>query len=291
MPAKIEIPNLSDLIALYRAGSSVDEIVKKTGISRKAIYGRFHEASVDFRNPGRPEYIFGRREGAYLRKRYRAGVSLKEISDETGIQRSILDKHFRLHGIKMRGMSEAETIKWKQIKRGGRAAVSRQCGAAWKATLGRKHTDAERLARAATNGARLRHIGFSENEVSASLRGLGLQVSQQTPVGTYNVDITVDIPRIAVEIFSAWRNGQPSHSPHRIEYLLNMGWTVILVITDIRRRGAPAILEIAQKIHALAKILSGNKPERCQYGVIDGKAQPITPRGYYLNGRSRIEGF
>ena len=50
MPAKLEIPNLDDLIRRYLAGESVNQLARELGIARTPLTKRFKEAGVKIRS-------------------------------------------------------------------------------------------------------------------------------------------------------------------------------------------------------------------------------------------------
>ena len=64
--------------------------------------------------------------------RYMAGVSINQISKQTGIIRQSITRQFLEKGVVLRTPSQAEAVKWQSIKQtpGG---IERQCSAAWDA--------------------------------------------------------------------------------------------------------------------------------------------------------------
>src|SRR5690554_4200642 len=64
---------------------------------------------------------------------YMAGMSISQISKQTGIVRHSVTRQFIKKGVVLRTRSQAEALKWKVIKQtpGG---IERQCSAAWDAS-------------------------------------------------------------------------------------------------------------------------------------------------------------
>src|SRR5690606_12145291 len=64
---------------------------------------------------------------------YMTGMSINQISKQTGIVRHSVTRQFLKKGVVLRTQSQAEAVKWKAIKQtpGG---IERQCSAAWDAT-------------------------------------------------------------------------------------------------------------------------------------------------------------
>lgn len=221
-------------------------------------------------------------------KLYLAGMSLKQCSDKFGVSRRALERRLKLRNLPVRGRSEAERLK---NSRQTIAQRRKQVAAANAAVRGSTAPMPILLARARTRYERLLHIGKFERALHRELGKRKLSASQQTPVGKYNIDLTLDVPRIAVEVVTAWRDRAKSARPQRAEYILDQGWTVVLIFIDERRRGKPNIGALADKLVALAKVLSRNPSSRRQYGMLSGDAEPLPAARYDLEGRSRIPGF
>ena len=108
-----------------------------------------------------------------------------------------------------------------------------QTKAAHDATRGRFASQGELLRRAADRHTKLRHIGYFETAIAARLEAVGLKVSQQTPVGKYNIDVTIDAPPIAVEVRAHdFGFGKPT-CRKRLKYILDQGWTAVYIASTI----------------------------------------------------------
>lgn len=221
--------------------------------------------------------------------RYQAGASLKQLSDESGVCRPVLNRRFTARGIPIRGRSDAEFLKWSTLGR-DRARVERQCSAAWAAVRGVKRSLASSVARARTCYQRLLRRGKWEDEFAQTLRKRGLSVSQQHPIERYNVDIALDVDRIAVEVVTAYLDRAKSVSAQRLEYLLDQGWDVIVLFAP-GPDGVPRLDALAEKIHAFADLKRREPSGVRQYGVIRGNLKPVSERRFNLDGRTRIAGF
>ena len=220
-----------------------------------------------------------------LVKRYRSGTSFLQLSHESGICRNVLGRRFRELDIPLRSQSEQEKLKWQTIKL-DRAAVVRQMSRAWEGRRGSHDPLERRIRRAKTNYERLLHVGRHERALYEALRDRGMPVSQQTQVGTYNLDLSIDPPGIAVEVQLSWLRGGKSVRPQRLEYILDQGWTLVIIVTW--RKRPLNISALADDLCALADRRSADPSLWGQYRVIDGEAQNVPASCLELHGRTVI---
>lgn len=206
-----------------------------------------------------------------LVKRYEAGESIKKLADSLGISREPLRKALVKAGVNVRGRSDAEKMKWSQIKADA-GGVTRQIEAAWKARRGGVDTDATKKARAATRYAKRLHISPRETMLAAEMSARGLCFEQQFPVECYNIDIAMTADLIAVELESFGpRPRLPGKYAKRLKYLLNRGWFVLIVVGHCHRK--PDYRRIADDIISITQAVRGNEAMRGHYAMIrsDGK--------------------
>jgi len=224
-------------------------------------------------------------------ERYESGVSMKTLSDTLGISRDALTRQFRKRGVRIRGRSEAERLKWESIRRSGRAAVVRQCSSAWEARRGQTVALSTKIQQARTRYIRLNRCrGAYEDEISAALLEMGYSVAQQFPVGPYNLDLAMTPDPVAVEIQSSnHRRSGSSIRQDRIEEILDSGFAVLIVY--VPNRASLAVEATCDKIAAFTDLVREEPSIVGQYGMIGSDAQPFTPRRFDLPDRPRIPGF
>ena len=211
-----------------------------------------------------------------LIKLYSSGMSMKQLSLKTGIQRNTLRRHFVSVGIDIRGRPEAERLKWSGLKAEGRDAIVRQCGAAWKARRGNRDPLSRRMARAKTRYLRLTHVGAFEDEIAIRLRKRGLDVRQQFPHGPYNLDIALHRDRIAVEITKSTNLPMSPKLRKRTKSLFDGGWFLIQILVPRPPFDGRAVTDQIISIH---ESLGGLKSRPRKYWVIRGDGQGPTRCG------------
>jgi len=218
MPAKIEIPNVNDIVSRYVAGESENKLALEIGVSRQVVRNALIKSGVHIRN-----------------------------------------------------QSESETIKWAGMSDAQRAE---QVRAAHIAGKGRVVSIVERVARAIANQFRTDNISIAETILTAHLTSRGIVAIQQKAVHIYNIDISIEKPRVAVEIFGGGWHSSGDHAARffeRTKYLLDNGWNVIIVWVDGLKY--PLDVACADYIITAMKEFSRNKSERGQYRVILGNGQ------------------
>jgi very-short-patch-repair endonuclease len=217
-----------------------------------------------------------------LIRRYESGVSLKQISDESGLVRITLMRKFKQRGVELRGQSDAERLKWAGLREQP-GAIEKQLSAAWTARRGSHDDPSVQVRRAITRMQRLTHRFRHEDDIAAILRARGFPVQQQQAVGPYNLDLALHVPRIAVEIVDAQMVAKRRDVfPKRVKYILDAGWGVLIVSL----RTAPRLdyAAICEQIIACAKRSGRAQTLRGHYGVIGGHGQPLPRSSYNLHG-------
>ena len=144
--------------------------------------------------------------------------------------------------------------------------------------------------RALTRQERILGQSPAERELIDLLNGLDIPSVPQRAMGPYNIDVAVEVPRVAVEVFGGGFHCFGHHLARhvrRTKYLLNRGWTVVIVWVDLRRY--PLGIGCAKKIKALVDLIGEQPPSRGEYRVIrgNGKSPPVAER--YLNTQTFIE--
>jgi very-short-patch-repair endonuclease len=222
-----------------------------------------------------------------LLSRYVAGESENKLAREVGIDRGAFRRRMLAAGITPRNQSEAETLKWAGMIGPERAA---QVAAAQIARRGQRDTIATKETRAKSNERTLIRATPVELALVDRLRHNGLHITPQKAIGVYNIDVALESPRIAVEIFGGNFHASGSHAAafhERVKYLLNCGWSVVIVWVDARRY--PLSIACDDYIIALAQSLGGNPPTRGQYRVILGNGDAAPIRKNYFNTPADIE--
>lgn len=222
-----------------------------------------------------------------LLRRYVAGESEQKLAAEAGVNRCAFRNRIVKAGIIPRNNSGAMKIRWANASEGERNAM---LDAAHSSMRGVPLSDELKIKQAIGKQNSLAHISHLDALLWAMLQDSGLNVTPQKAVYAYNIDVAVEAPPIAVELFggawhSAGRHGARFHE--RTKYLLDIGWTVVVVWVDKRRY--PFGVGCVEYIVSLAKTLRLDPPARGEYRVIlgDGNLAPVAKS--YLNTPADIE--
>jgi len=202
-----------------------------------------------------------------LAERYLAGASLKQLSDETGHDRGVIGRRFERLGVQLRGLSDAERIKWSRMSPAHRSA---QVKAAHDAVRGMRRTDAELATRAVTRYLRRQHVGHHVESLAAELAARGLHGRLEWPAGKYNLDLAIHRCRIAVEISCGGGNQhRRTRFAQRTQDVLDAGWSVLLVEAARMRRPFD-VAAVGQQVPA------GPRDQRLDWVVTERRATEIS---------------
>jgi lambda repressor-like predicted transcriptional regulator/very-short-patch-repair endonuclease len=285
MPGKQRIfLDVDNLIRDNAAGVTVKQLAARHGCNVKTITATLARAGI------KPVSANARRQAEALgappeviRELYAQNVPILQIARRFGVHRNAITTMLRQEGIHIRGRSEAERLKWRAIKAtpGG---VERQCAAAWDGA--RKAPTTEVVARRAIGHQRsVTRVGRHERELMQALQGHGLAVTPQRAIHTYNLDLALDVDRVAVEILtSGTSKAHATRHREKAESLINRGWAVVWVlVTDPEQ-----VAGCAEDVIALLDLFRREPAARGQDWVIRRDGESAIPRGLKGEHRSAV---
>lgn len=281
MPAKTKLTNVRHLIQRYKAGEAMYKLAAESRVASSRLRAIFAEAGCQMRTCRHGLTIPNLKA---IIRRYRAGESEKALAVELGVPRASLRKRMQAAGVKLRGRSAAMTTRWSRTTELERAAM---LTAAHDATRGRVVGVPEKILRAASRERMQTAIGANERWLADALLAAGLSVTMQKADWIYNIDVAVNEPRIAVEVFGGnWHmvGRHAARFPKRTKHLLDEGWTVVVVWTDNSRY--PLGVGAVEYVVALANELRRKPAALRQYRVILGNGEPAPANASYCNTRA-----
>ena len=278
-----------EAIRLYTTGLTYEQIARQLSTKPNVVWRRLHDWGIIGSVPRHGGAWRRDIDAACIVERYIAGASEKALADEHHISRTLIRARLLAAGVSPRTRTEAERLKWSVMKR-DRFLVERQCRGAWAASTGRVVPLHTLRAAARMRAQRLSHIGRYEDALRIALRRCGMVAIPQYVVGPYNLDLAIRPARVAVEILTAYINIAKSAAAHRIHYLFDHGWSV-LILWCPARQGAPKADTLAQHVITFMEATSRNPAVRRQYGVIRGDGQPVPASRFQRYDGTRVEGF
>lgn len=265
---------LKSWVTDYLKGESIKQLSRESGYGEELITTRLkaigiklrtHKESLTLRSiPVNPlKIILSESKLQELIADYEKGFSVNKLSKNHGFSRTVVKRILIENGIETRGRSDAERLKWRELKKDVKK-VAKQCGGAWIASSGRKPSEAELTLRAKSRYKNQSQIHKGECSVAAKLWAFGFDVKQQYPESTYNIDIAIPSLKIAVEIVSSnWKPFQAEFHNTRTKHLLENGWLVIYVFSWSKEAGLLRQKDSKNKLFLGAvRVLSQFAPER-----------------------------
>lgn len=222
-----------------------------------------------------------------LVRQYLSGESVNQLAVQFGVGRPTIIRRLQSRDIQPRGSSEAERLKWQRII--DPQARKAQVSGAHEARRGQVDAPEVKARRAATWFRKQQHIWPAETQLAEALRTVGVCVDLAKNIGPYNVDLALNGKLIAVEIDShPVRDRGAGPRLDRLEYLLNQGWSVLLIYTKSVPLTFPGV---TQKVLTYLQTTSLNESGRGQYGVIRGDGEATAIPGLNLHSLPAVEGF
>jgi len=267
MTAKFTDAHDDDIIQRYLSGETPSKIAERYGISKDVIARILKENATQMRPSAWSPKVF--LPGLAVAEMYVTGKSVNAISKHYGCTRSTVVRVLKEAGIRLRGRSEAETVKWAQMKSASRR---RQTEAAQEAVRGRKRSFETLCKTAKTRETRQTHKSVTEDILASMLQRMGFAPVIQKAIGPYNCDLAVH--PVAMEIFGGgwhWHGLHLRRSEKRFRYILDRGWNILAVVISPPRW--PLNSEVADYIGAYLEALSSHPPEICEYRMIRGAGE------------------
>lgn len=217
-----------DLLDDWAAGLPVATIAKRRGIAHGTAKSYLLRAGVAV-EPRRAKVVHSRRIAMPddVAARYAAGESENAIAQRLGVSRNVVTIRLREAGIPRRGQREANVMTM-----AGRSdeEKARNAEAAHAAARGRVHTEEERCKQALTRERNCSMMGPDEAVLAQMLADRGIAGVPQKAIGRYNCDLACG--PVAVEVFGGGFHFAGTHAarlPKRTLYLLDRGWSIIIV--------------------------------------------------------------
>jgi very-short-patch-repair endonuclease len=280
------VPNFidsNDLVKLYESGLSLQKLTSQFHTSDRRLIGILKDSGVSLRQ-SRSWKNIPAQEAIDC---YVSGVSEKKTAERFGVGRGAIRNMLVANGVHIRHQSESERLKWSQMSNDRRDA---QVEAAHKVTKGRHASTEERVKHAQTCFKQGSHSTETEKLLMNWLSCRGIETLGQFPVGIYNLDIAINEPRIAVELFGGSWHASGYHALRHIErfkYLLDQGWNVMIIWIDTRNH--PLRPLVCNNIISFMDELRSNVSLPRQYRVIWGDGQPAPTNRSKFNDISTIE--
>lgn len=283
MTRKIEFPDTDNLVRRYQSGESLYKLATEKGVTDKVIGRIMREAGVlEDRTGDRVDLPIDD-----IVSRYLAGESEKSIADSLGVNRWTIRRRLLKANVSIRGRSEAELLKWSLMSDDQRRE---QVTPAHRAMRGRTVPHDQQVRMAQGRERTKSHAVASEYHLADLLRERDFAVTLQKAVDIYNLDIAIDSPPVAVEIFGGHWHAVGDHERRffeRTKYLLDNGWNVVIVWVDGRRY--PLGVACADYIATFAQQARRHISDRGQYRVILGDGQSAPATSSYFNSLADIE--
>lgn len=214
--------DLDHAARLRGEGKTLKEIAEGLNVPVGRVWGAHRAGLIDLgpRIPRGQKFTF---DNAEILRRHEAGESVLALARSYDVARDVIFQRILDAGGVPRGRSEADKVR---MNREGEEGRQRLTHAAHKARRESKATLQEVLKRA---NARSTMKGHGEEELETELRKRGYFPEPQWPCGRYNIDIALG--PIAVELLNLPTGYfRDPKTPHRMKYLRDNGYCVILVL-------------------------------------------------------------
>lgn len=256
-PPPLNDLDVDQLVQRYRNGETLRELAADVGCSQKAISWRLRARGEVLRPAHSKPLDIPDVED--LIQAYIDGQPMSKVTARAGISDKTLKRRLEQRGIPIRIRSSYPAV----------------TGPAHAAARGRKVPMESLVAMAAGRHGSTTGASAYELELACWLAARGLVTVPQYAVGKYNVDLAVEVPRVAVEVRAGGYGPRSlARWPQRVVDLLDAGWDLV----EVRVRYFPLTPDLADKLVAYVECRRGQPAAAREHRVVRGNGQPMTPR-------------
>lgn len=212
---------------------------------------------------------------------YNSGMSVNKLAKKFGCSRSAIGHRLKQRGITPRNMVEARRLWGSQMTQAEKAHMTAAAHAATKGVPQPYERLCERAITIERNYTKF--ASDAENIFADMLRSRGLDITQQKAIGKYNIDIAINKPPIAVEIFGGGWHSTGRHMARfqeRVKYLADCGYRTIIIWAN----GCGVTSAAADYIISFIESTSFDEPINGDYWMIRGDGKPTTAGKHYFDG-------
>lgn len=262
--------NVDYAVRRYLAGETATGIAKDLHVSLAIILARLRERGIAIRFV-KPPGSQPRRHvpEAQIATRYTGGESELALSLAYAVSRTVIARVLRRLGLARRTQSESERLKWTRMTPTQRRAQTAAAHAAVRGTL-------QPLAHRCKIALSIEHAGrmtSNERRLHERLKEHGLLTIPQRAIGPYNCDLAAS--PVAMEVWVGqwhWGGEHMRRTPRRFRYLMNAGWSVLVVQTDT---GHPITDATAKYVCAYVKRARRDPSALREYRVVRGAGEVL----------------
>ena len=216
-------------------------------------------------------------------KDYSRNISILELARIYGVSRRVITRVLKENWIDIRGKSEAQFIRNKKMTREERMVNTKN---AHDARRGQKDSLESLEKRAKTNNGR---IGMFELETIEYLEALGVSCEGQYAIGKYSIDIFINKPLVAIEIYASHQGiKRATDLRERSKYLLNSGINLMNINTGYPNRTF-IMANVCSQIIAFIDFCSRNQSPIGHNLMIRGNGDISTIPCHYLDDFPPVE--
>ena len=267
-----------DLVAAYRAGTSLNQLSKDFGHSRDALGRILKIRGIELRGQSdaeRLKWATLKQSPALIERQLGKAWQAARDRDADLEQRiCALYQDSLLSSRQIAAMLGASDANVRRILQANALGANRI---------------AERRAFGAQGLYTRNNISPAEQPLRDELRRRGLLFVGQRRIANRNVDLALDELGVAVEISRRHFSDSKNLARDRLKQIFSEHWR-LLVVYDYQRRGIDTP-KVADQVIAFCEAARIDPAARGQYGVIDGDGQPVAFRRRYFHGWARVKGF
>lgn len=283
MSIKLTTFDRDNIINRYTAGEPANKLASEFNIS--VIWVRTLIQRAKAQRPQKPLRKLTDTQAQEVGRLYQSGKTTTELGSMFGVSNRTISEYLKRLGVKSRSASHGIVRTAKNRTADERKAIASHASIkGWSERNNKERQEFMKPAHDAWRGSyqtaqskqqgalarALKGQSDSANEaaVAAEFTKRKIPFTQQTAIGPYNVDFTIN--NVAVEITSGWarKDVNSRRWRERFEYIINAGWHLYFVWHDTSSIKGPIDVSFTDDLVTWLEFIQRTPSIRCQYRVI-----------------------
>lgn len=294
IPTDIDV---NDFIRRYQSGETLKQLMAAFHIGHTKAKSILVSHGVSIIPSGVRRRALDNPQVQALIEMYVSGENMREIGHFFGISNVSVSDYLRRANVPARprhhGLQAGLDAMDPDVLRAKRSAARKrqwekmtpeqrrkQVCAAHKAWKGSHHTAKSKRKIALAKARRAESDSVYEQQIAQWLLERGIKFRQQTAVGHYNVDFTIN--NVAIEFTSGWayKDVIAKRWQERFKYILDSGWHLYIIWHNTSLKSRPSLLPVVcDNLITWCEFIQSSPPIDRQYRVVGSSGEIIAGGG------------
>lgn len=291
IPTDIDV---NDFIRRYQSGETLKQLMAAFHIGHTKAKSILVSHGIELLSSGKRHRALNEEQIKEVIELYVSGKTTREIGDIFGVSKTTIRDYLRRANVPVRPRhynlqtaldamdpkelylkrSSAQRKRWRALTPEQQKMLVRAAHKTWR---GKHHSWDSKRKIALAKARRAESDSFYEQQIAQWLFERGIQFRQQTAIGYYNVDFTIN--DVAIEFTSGWayKDVITKRWQERFKYIFDSGWHLYIIWHNTSLKSLPPLSSVVcDDLVAWCEFLQSSPSIDRQYRVVRGSGELIS---------------